>query len=215
MTLEDLRRQYTQGGLSREELPASPFSFFADWLQTALEQAPQDWVEPYAMTLATSSSTGDVTARIVLLRGHSEDGFVFYTNYDSAKGKQLAANNRAALVFHWGYLERQIRITGAISKVDQEKSDNYFHRRPRGSQISAAISPQSATVESREWLEQQAGQYEALIGDAPVPLPDNWGGYILAPDEIEFWQGRQNRLHDRIVYFRDKNNAWATKRLGP
>lgn len=216
MSLEELRRQYTLGGLTRKNLPSSPFEFFADWMQTALDQAPADWVEPYAMTLATSSTQEDVSARIVLLRGHDEAGFVFYTNYDSAKGQQLADNASAALTFYWGYLERQVRVRGKVKRTAREPSERYFHKRPRGSQISAAISPQSQTVSSREWLEQQAHDYETQLGqDAEVPLPDNWGGYVLEPQEIEFWQGRQNRLHDRILYQRQDDGSWEQLRLAP
>ena len=215
MSLEDLRRQYTMGGLNLNELPQEPISLFSDWMQTALQQAPYEWVEPYAMTLATSDLNGSVTARIVLLRGFDEAGFVFYSNYGSAKGKQLAVNGDAALVFYWGYLERQVRVNGVVSKVSREQSEAYFKKRPRGSQISASVSRQSEDVESREQLEGQVRAFEAELGDSNVPLPDDWGGYLVKPLEIEFWQGRQNRLHDRIVYRCDELNGWSRRRIAP
>lgn len=214
MSLEDLRRQYTQNGLYEADLPPSPLELFSVWMKLALENAPQDWIEPYAMTLATSSPTGNVSARVVLLRGYDDEGFVFYTNYDSAKGEQLAANAQAALVFYWGYLERQVRVTGTVSKVSREKSKAYFQRRPRGSQIGATISRQSEPIAGREILESAAARYEKEIDNAPIPLPNFWGGYCVHPSEIEFWQGRQNRLHDRIAYIRD-GNEWNLQRLSP
>lgn len=214
MSLEELRRQYTMGGLAEDEMPDQPLELFDSWLRSALDNAPADWVEPYAMTLATSDASGTLSARIVLLRGYNENGFVFYTNYESQKGLQLEANPQAALVFYWGYLERQVRITGTVAKVDRDKSDNYFHKRPRGSQIGASVSKQSTVVSGREELEAAVQKFEREIGEDDVPLPPFWGGYCVAPLEIEFWQGRKNRLHDRLVYGR-KDDAWQLRRLSP
>lgn len=215
MSLEDLRRQYTKGGLREADVSPEPIPLFAEWMQAALSNAPQDWVEPYAMTVATSSGSGDVSARIVLLRGYDDDGFVFFTNYESAKGQQLSENQQASLVFYWGYLERQVRVTGCVKKVSRERSDAYFQKRPRGSQISAVVSRQSHVIENREQLESAAKALEEELGDAPVPLPDDWGGYLVVPFEIEFWQGRQNRLHDRLVYRRSADQPWRLERLCP
>ncbi len=214
MSLEELRRQYTMGGLTESDAPEQPIELFHDWMQTALDNAPADWVEPYAMTLATSDVTGAPSARIVLLRGYNENGFVFYTNYESQKGSQLEENPEAALVFYWGYLERQVRVTGTVSKVDRATSDNYFHKRPRGSQIGASVSKQSKAVSGREELESAVQKFEEEIGDGDVPLPSFWGGYRVEPLEIEFWQGRKNRLHDRLVYRRN-NGIWKLHRLSP
>lgn len=215
MSLEELRRQYTMGGLSESEMPEQPIKLFHEWMQTALDNAPADWVEPYAMTLATSDDeSGALSARIVLLRGYDENGFVFYTNYESQKGMQLKGNPQAALVFYWGYLERQIRITGTVTKVDRATSDNYFHKRPRGSQIGASVSKQSTVVSGRDELESAVQKFEESIGKDEVPLPSFWGGYCVAPLEIEFWQGRKNRLHDRLVY-RQKDKRWELVRLSP
>jgi pyridoxamine 5'-phosphate oxidase len=214
MSVENLRRQYTLHGLSENAVAEDPIRQFDAWMQEALDQAPDDWVEPHAMTLATSTSTGDVSARIVLLRGYDAQGFVFYTNYDSRKAQDLADNRRAALVFHWGFLERQIRICGTVDRVSREQSEAYFHSRPRESQISACISRQSHEVASRTELEQATRNLSDSLGEATVPLPDDWGGYCLAPDQIEFWQGRANRLHDRLVYVRQQER-WVLKRLSP
>ena len=215
MSLEELRRQYTMGGLTESEMPANPIALFGDWMQTALDNAPQDWVEPYAMTLATSDLEGCVSARIVLLRGFGDDGFVFYTNYESSKGKQLAANAKASLVFYWGYLERQVRVQGVVSKVSREQSQQYFHKRPRGSQVGASISRQSQPVGNREELERQAKKFADELGEEAIPLPDDWGGYQLNANQIEFWQGRENRLHDRLVYERTGETNWKLGRLSP
>lgn len=215
MSLEDLRRQYTMGGLSESSLPTEPDSLFGDWMQTALKNAPAEWIEPYAMTLATADPSGDVSARIVLLRGHDADGFVFFTNYESEKGIQLAANPKASLVFYWGYLERQVRVTGTVEKVSRQQSEAYFHKRPRGSQMGAVVSQQSKPLANRESLEASIQQLAIKLGDGEVPLPDAWGGYRLCHERIEFWQGRQNRLHDRIVYARTASNTWNVNRLSP
>lgn len=214
MSLEDLRRQYTMGGLTEESAPGNPIELFGDWMTIALENAPADWVEPYAMTLSTSDTEGNLSSRVVLLRGYDEAGFVFYTNYESAKGQQLKSHPQAALVFYWGYLERQVRVVGSVSKVSRELSESYFHKRPRGSQIGANVSRQSQTIASREELEAAVANFEAEVGDGPVPLPEDWGGYCVMPQRIEFWQGRKNRLHDRLVYRRN-DSGWLRQRLSP
>lgn len=214
MSLEDLRRQYTLGGLHEVELPEDPHDLFSVWMQTALENAPADWVEPYAMTLATSTADGLPSARIVLLRGFGPKGFVFYTNYQSRKGLELAENSQAALVFYWGYLERQVRVTGSVSKVSQDLSEAYFHKRPRGSQIGATISAQSKVISDRTELETAAAELEEKLNGAEVPLPAVWGGYQLLASEIEFWQGRENRLHDRLQYKLCESD-WIVRRLSP
>ena len=214
MSVENLRRQYTLHGLSENDVAEDPIRQFDVWMREAIDRAPDDWVEPHAMTLATGTSTGDISARIVLLRGYDAQGFVFYTNYDSRKARDLGDNRRAALVFHWGYLERQVRISGCVDRVSREQSEAYFDSRPRASQISACVSRQSREVANRTELEQATRSFSDSLGEAPVPLPEDWGGYRLAPEQIEFWQGRANRLHDRLVYVRDQER-WLLKRLSP
>ena len=214
MSFEDLRRQYTLDGLLESGAAASPVDQFNGWMQAALDSAPAEWVEPYAMTLSTSDNGGQVSSRIVLLRGFDEEGFVFYTNYESQKGKALKSHPQAALLFYWGYLERQVRVSGNVSRIDHKQSEAYFHRRPRASQISASISRQSERVASREELETAAQKMADALGEDPVPLPDFWGGYRLVPDRFEFWQGRADRLHDRLVY-EQTAEGWARFRVSP
>ena len=216
MSLEDLRRQYTLGGLDEANVPDDPIELFGEWMQAALDNSPADWVEPYAMTVATASPTGDVSSRIVLLRDFDQKGFVFYTNYESHKGEQLAANAVASLMFYWGYLERQVRIRGAVTRISRELSEMYFHKRPRRSQIGAAVSRQSKPIPDRETFEAAVSDLTSKLGDAPVPLPDFWGGYCVEPKAIEFWQGRENRMHDRVCYSRQNaESAWNRQRLSP
>ncbi len=212
--MHDLRKQYTMSGLSEQDLLPDPLSQLKLWFDKALETNPVDWLEPNAVTLATASRGGDVTARIVLLKGIDQRGLFFYTNFDSAKGQQLAENPRAAVVAYWPHLERQVRIEGSTQRVSRELSEEYFHSRPRGSQIGAAISQQSQVMGSREELERRAAELEAQLQVRPVPLPDNWGGYRLEPTCFEFWQGRTNRLHDRIRYRRN-GDEWVRERLAP
>lgn len=179
-----------------------------------MENLPGKWFEPNAMALATADKTGRVSVRYVLLKGIVAEGIRFFTNYDSDKGKQLASNARCSVAFHWPYLGRQVRIEGAVEKTTREVSEEYFHSRPRGSQIGAAVSPQSASIGLRTELEEKREAMLKTLGDSPVPLPENWGGYLIRPDRFEFWQGRRDRLHDRIVY-KLENGRWEIVRLAP
>ncbi len=167
------------------------------------------------MTLATADERGFVTARIVLLKGYSEAGFMFFTNYDSAKGQQLLENPRASLVFYWPHVERQIRVNGSVTKTEAATSDKYFHARPRGSQLGAVASAQSQPLADRQSLEQQAAELDQRYADQEIPRPDYWGGYLLEPDSLEFWQGRNNRLHDRFSYDLEAGGKWKITRLAP
>jgi pyridoxamine 5'-phosphate oxidase len=210
MNIADLRNDYALRSLDESDVDANPFTQFHAWLSEALKaEVP----EPTAMTLATVDSAGQPSARIMLLKALDERGFVFYTNYESRKGKHLAANPRAALTFFWKELERQVRIEGTIEKVSSKESDEYFAIRPLGSRIGAWASTQSATIESRQWLEARVKVAEAQYGDNP-PRPPHWGGYRVLPEWLEFWQGRQSRLHDRIAYSRS-GSAWTISRLSP
>ena len=188
-----------------------PFEQIALWYQDALVA---NLPEPNAMTLATASPEGRPSARMVLLKDFDRNGFVFYTNYASQKGHELGANPYAALVLHWPELHRQIRIAGRVEPTSAEESDRYFASRPLGSQLSAAISPQSSVVSSREELESRFAEAEASYRGQAVPRPVQWGGYRVVPETIEFWQGRANRLHDRLRY-RQKAGAWVIERLAP
>jgi pyridoxamine 5'-phosphate oxidase len=189
-----------------------PILQFRNWLKQATEAGIP---EPTAMTLATTGAAGQPSARIVLLKDASEDGFVFYTNYESRKGQELAANPRAALVFYWPQLERQVRITGEVVKTSRSESEAYFHTRPRGSQLAAWASGQSSVIPDRDVLEARVKVLEAKYAGTKVPLPPNWGGYRLRPESIEFWQGRPNRLHDRLRYSRGPDGGWTIERLAP
>ena len=195
------------------EVNSNPIEQFTSWFEEALNA---DLLEPNAMTLATASPNGKPTARIVLLKGYSVRGFVFYTNYESTKGQQLIANPQAALVFLWDKLERQIRIEGKVTKLSTEESDNYFHSRPVSSQIGAWTSDQSRVIDSREVLEKRQQELLAKYADgATIPRPPHWGGFRLIPDLIEFWQGRPSRLHDRLVYRLQDDATWEIVRLAP
>ena len=210
--IENLRQDYSAASLSETDVDANPMRQFDKWFNEAINYKIH---EPNAMTLATATHDGRPSARIVLLKGFSEDGFKFYTNYLSRKGKEISKNPLGALVFFWGDMERQIRIEGTIEKLDRDYSEKYFHTRPKLSQISAMASPQSQEISDREQLEQKIAQLEAEYTDTEVPKPSFWGGYILKPRLIEFWQGRKSRLHDRIVYKRTDNKNWKIVRLAP
>jgi len=212
MSLADLRKNYTRDGLRRAELHLDPIEQFKTWLQGALDAALP---EPTAMTLATTDTTGHPSARVVLLKGVDPRGFLFFTNYESRKGRELAKNPNACLVAYWHELERQVRISGTVSRTSREESERYFQSRPRGHRLGAWVSKQSSVVSGRDELEQKLRQLEAQYPGEDVPLPDYWGGYLLAPVELEFWQGRVNRLHDRFRYRRQEEGSWLIERLAP
>ena len=203
--------QYRGAPLDPAECDPDPIAQFRTWFQVA-HAAGLPKVN--AMTLATVDAAGRPTARIVLMKGVDARGVVFHTNYDSRKGRDLAANPRAALLFFWVGLERQVRIDGAAERVSAEDSDAYFAARPRGSQISAWASPQSARVADRAWLEARVAEFEARFASGAVPRPPNWGGMRVVPDRFEFWQGRTSRLHDRLVWSR-QGDRWTIERLAP
>ena len=206
-----LRVDYKRAALSERDAASDPIELFTRWFDEAVAAAIP---EPNAMTLATVDAAGRPTARIVLMKGVDARGVVFHTNYDSRKGRDLAANPRAALLFFWVGLERQVRIDGAAERVSAEDSDAYFAARPRGSQISAWVSPQSARVADRAWLEARVAEFEARFASGAVPRPPNWGGMRVVPDRFEFWQGRTSRLHDRLVWSR-QGDRWTIERLAP
>lgn len=210
MKLADIREEYTHGGLTEADAMPDPLGQFERWMNDALEhQLPVS----NAMTLATVTPEGAPDARIVLLKGIDDGGFVFYTNYLSAKGRQIAARPAGCLVFFWGKLERQVRVAGAIEKVSGAESDAYFSTRPLGSRHSAWASAQSDPVAGRKVLEDQLAAVERRHGNDPS-RPPHWGGYRLRPDTLEFWQGRPNRLHDRLLYCR-AGSVWTIERLAP
>lgn len=212
VSLADLRRNYTLNGLSESDVQADPLSQFRIWFDQALAAK---LIEPNAMTLATADPDGTPGARIVLLKGFDERGFVFFTNYLSAKGRQLAENPKAALVFYWPELERQVRVVGEVSKTSREESENYFRSRPRESQIGAHVSRQGEVIGSRAELEARQAELEEAFGGKEVPIPKSWGGFRVAPASVEFWQGRPGRLHDRVRYTRQPDGGWKIERLCP
>jgi pyridoxamine 5'-phosphate oxidase len=206
-----MRRDYAGEALAEADVDPDPVVLLGRWLELAVVAG---LLEPTAMTLATATPDGRPSARMVLLRGFDERGFCFYTNYESRKGLELAANPRAALVFWWGELERQVRIEGSVEPTSREESEAYFHSRPPGSQLSAAASPQSRVIADRAMLERRVAELAAGAPDGQVPLPEFWGGYRLAHEVVELWQGRPNRLHDRLRY-RRAGDAWKIERLAP
>jgi pyridoxamine 5'-phosphate oxidase len=210
--LENLRQEYRSAKLSEKDVTANPVSQFGKWFKEALAA---NLCEPNAMTLATAGTDRKPSARIVLLKGFDEKGFVFFSNYLSAKGKEIARNPAVALLFYWPELERQVRIEGTIEKLSKEESERYFQSRPKGSQIGALVSQQSQLLENRAELETKWNEMEILYADKKVPKPAYWGGYVVKPMEVEFWQGRESRLHDRIVYKKADKQTWKIARLAP
>ncbi len=210
--IADIRKDYQMQRLLETDVAGNPFEQFSRWWDEAVKS---ELDEVNAMTLATASATGMPSARIVLLKSFWSEGFVFFTNYNSHKGKELEENPYACLVFFWKELERQVRITGAIEKVSTAESDEYFNSRPAGSRIGAWASPQSSIIPSRETIEKNIVKYEGAFAGAEIPRPPHWGGYIVKPTVIEFWQGRPNRLHDRIQYSKTEDGNWQTNRLAP
>lgn len=212
MEIDGLRREYTSAGLSEDDLDASPFGQFEHWFQQAVD-AKIDL--PDAVTLATATRDGMPSARIVVLRGFDARGFVFYTDYKSQKGRELAGNPNAALVFYWRELDRQVRITGQVSAVSREESESYFQSRPVGGRLAALASKQSEVLPNRQVLENRFNRLMKTHQEKTIPLPPYWGGFRLSPDWVEFWQGRPNRLHDRLRYTRQPAGDWRIERLSP
>src|SRR5438309_3912754 len=209
-SLADLRRDYSSQSLLETDVDPNPVKQFEKWWQQAVDG---QITEPNAMTLATSSADGMPSARIVLLKGFDERGFIFYTNYESFKAMQLEENPKASLVFFWKELERQVRITGLVKRTGEQESDQYFHSRPTGSQIGAIASPQSQIIESRDWLDAHYLELSQQLKEKQIDRPAHWGGYIVQPIIMEFWQGRPSRLHDRIQYTLDASGSWKIERL--
>lgn len=236
MSIADIRRDYTVGHLDRRDLVPHPLAQFDRWFAEAAQSKSAGSrlrrfaigiyksfamlfggknLEVNALALATVSADGKPSVRTVLLKGVDARGFIFFTNYDSRKGQELAGNPNAALVFYWPELERQVCVAGAVTKLPQAESEKYFHSRPKLSQVAAVASPQSSPLPDRAALESRMSQLKQLFTHAEVPIPDYWGGYVLAPERIEFWQGRASRLHDRFSYTRQVDGTWMITRLAP
>ena len=210
--IAEIRKEYSYKALVESEIEADPIKQFNIWWQDALEAKI---AEVNAMTVATASADGMPSARTMLLKGFSEKGFVFFTNYNSYKAQQLAENPKACLVFFWKELERQVRITGLIEKTSDEENDSYFQSRPKESQVGAITSPQSQVIESRQWLDERYNKLHEQYENLTVQRPQHWGGFLVRPVIIEFWQGRPGRLHDRIQYTIQEDGAWRVERLAP
>lgn len=210
-SIADLRRNYTRDGLLESQAPQEPYSLFATWFEQAVEI---ETTEANAMMLATVDDAGQPHLRTLLLKGVDAHGFVFFSNYQSAKGEQLRTHPQAAMTFWWHDLERQVRIEGAVERVSDEESDAYYQSRPLGSRLGAWVSPQSQVIEGREVLARKLAELEEQYADQSPPRPPHWGGYRLQPHLVEFWQGRPSRLHDRLCY-RLENGVWRRERLAP
>lgn len=206
------RYEHAATGLRRRDLDTDPIKQFGNWFTAAVEAGIRD---VNAMSVATASADAKPSVRVVLLKGFDHDGFVFFTNYESEKGRELEANPHAALGFYWIELDRQIRINGSVKKTSREESEHYFHSRPLGSQLGAWASRQSKVIDGRRVLDARMAEVTERYGKNPVPLPPHWGGYRLKPETIEFWQGRPNRLHDRFRYTRRADGSWLIERLAP
>jgi pyridoxamine 5'-phosphate oxidase len=209
--IAQMRREYVSQPFDESEVAGDPVTQFKSWFDEAAQSAQPD-VE--AMTLSTATPDGRVAARVVLLKGCDDRGFVFFTNYESRKSREMLSNPRVALTFYWHSLHRQVRIEGEVEKVTPEESEEYFQTRPRGSQIGAWASPQSEEIADREWLEQRVNETEARFKDRPIDCPPFWGGFRVKPERVEFWQGRESRLHDRILYTL-LDDKWRISRLAP
>ena len=212
MQIADMRKEYMWGGLSEADVDADPMRQFETWFQQA---SATNLPEPNAMTLATATADGQPSARVVLLKAFDADGFTFFTNYDSRKGRDLSANPHAALLFFWPELQRQVRIEGTVERVSASESDAYFHNRPLGSRLGAWASRQSEVIPNREVLEQRVCELTQRYPDGETPRPPHWGGFRVRPRSIEFWQGRPDRLHDRLRYQRLQLAGWRLERLSP
>ncbi len=212
MPLADLRKDYALAGLAEKDLARDPFRQFEKWFQ---EAEAAKIVEPNAMVVTTAARDGRPSARTMLLKGIDGRGFVFFSNYDSRKGRELEANPHATLLFPWIALERQVIVEGAVAKVAPEESDAYFHSRPHASQLGAWASAQSSIVAGRKVLEDAMKELEKKYAGQEVPRPPHWGGWRLNPETVEFWQGRRSRLHDRLRYRRGKDGGWSVERLAP
>jgi pyridoxamine 5'-phosphate oxidase len=211
-SIADIRREYQLQTLSEEDLAADPLEQFGRWWEDAVRSEID---EVNAMTLATASPNGRPSARIVLLKEFTTDGFVFFTNYESHKGRELAENPQACLVFFWKELERQVRISGPVEKISAGASDAYFLSRPAESRLGAWASPQSRVIASRTQVEQALLRYQKQFGEETITRPPHWGGYVVRPETVEFWQGRPNRLHDRFLYTPVDGTGWKVERLAP
>lgn len=207
-----LRQDYKRATLDEQDVAAAPVPQFERWWQDAIQSELE---EPNAMTLATSTADGKPSARIVLLKSFDEHGFIFFTNYESRKGHELAENPRVTLLFFWKELQRQVRIEGTVSKAETAVNDEYFYSRPTGSQIGAIASPQSQVIAGRAVLEEKVQELEKAYAESGPQRPEHWGGYVVKPEVMEFWQGRSSRLHDRLRYVLQEDNSWKLERLAP
>ncbi len=212
INIKDLRQNYETRTLEEDNVNKDPFKQFQLWMDEALSA---DFVEPNAMNVATVNKDGDISSRMVLLKGFDEKGFVFFTNYQSNKANDLASINKAALNVWWDKLHRQVRVNGAVEKVSREETVKYFHSRPRGSQIGAVASQQSRVIKNHVVLEEEYKKIESQFEGQEIPCPEHWGGYRVIPEQFEFWQGRPNRLHDRLRYAKTDSDVWKIERLSP